>query len=446
MKKLKFSKSLVNVTKISGGTAVGQIISIVTLPFITRIYGAEVLGIWATISALSSIVNNVCDLGLVNTLMVCPQERISWIYGLIVKIALLISCFSGTIVFAYEKLLGLTSIEALQISILVFVYSITLCLINICSVLLNRGKQYNILMSNSILRFSCVAFIAIPLGLIGWKKYGYFVANILGQIITILHMMKVMPRMQCSHRISDVKLFIKENKNFVRYQMPAAVTVTLRTELPNLLIGSLFGNTMLGYYSISQKLLTIPVTFLGQSLGKVFFQKIAEMKRAGMAISAFVEKNINRAMLITLIPMAILAAVGDVAVVLYFGSEYYIGGVICRIMVVRSVFNFISTSTQGIDIVLDKQQYVLYTCMLQTVFSCISILVGYYMFNNIYCAVLLMVVSFAVIQVGYFFRLYRVMKLNVLKYLKNIALLMIAILGGSIIIRMIFFYVSGYTF
>lgn len=446
MKKLKFSKSLVNVTKISGGTVVGQVISIVTLPFITRLYGAEVLGIWATISALSSIVNNVCDLGLANTLMLCPKERIPWIYGLIVKIALLISCISGIIVFAYEKLLGLPSLEALQMSILMIVYSITLCLINICSVVLNRTQQYNILMSNSILRFSCVAFIAIPLGLIGWKKYGYVIANIFGQIITILHMMKVMPRMQYSHRISDVKSFIKENKNFVRYQMPAAVTVTLRTELPNLLIGSLFGNTMLGYYSISQKLLTIPITFLGQSLGKVFFQKIAEMKRAGMAISAFVEKNINRAMLITLIPMAMLAAVGDVAVVWYFGSEYYIGGIICRIMVIRSVFNFISTSTQGIDIVLDKQQYVLYTCLLQTVFSGITILVGYYAFDNIYVAVLLMVFSFAAIQVGYFVQLYKVMQLNVQKYIRNIVFLLIAVLGSSAVIRMIFFYISGYTF
>src|SRR5699024_6393800 len=151
-----------------------------------------------------------------NTLMLCPKKKIPWIYGLIVKIALIISCISGIIVFIYEKSLGLTKVEALQISVLVIVYSITLCMINICSVVLNRGQQYNILMANSILRFSCVAFIAIPLGLLGWKKYGYFVANILGQIITILHMIKVMPQMQYSHRILEVKLFIKENKNYVR--------------------------------------------------------------------------------------------------------------------------------------------------------------------------------------------------------------------------------------
>lgn len=84
--------------------------------------------------------------------------------------------------------------------------------------------------------------------------------------------------------------------------------------------------------------------------------------------------------------------------------------------------------------------------MLQTIFSGIAILVGFYAFDNIYVAVLLMVIGFAVVQVRYFFRLYKVMNLNVLKYLKNIVFLLIAVLGGSIIIRMIFFYISGYTF
>ena len=48
-KKLKISPALRNVVKISGGTILGQAISIVTLPIITRMYGAEIMGIWATI-------------------------------------------------------------------------------------------------------------------------------------------------------------------------------------------------------------------------------------------------------------------------------------------------------------------------------------------------------------------------------------------------------------
>lgn len=45
MLKLFKSKNLQNVMKISGGTILGQLISIVSLPIITRMYGAEVMGI-----------------------------------------------------------------------------------------------------------------------------------------------------------------------------------------------------------------------------------------------------------------------------------------------------------------------------------------------------------------------------------------------------------------
>lgn len=440
MRKLKFSKSLIDVTKISGGTAVGQIILTVTLPFISRIYGAEILGIWTTITAISSIVYNVCDLGLTNALMVCPKERLAWIYGLIVKIAVIISSFAGIIVFLCKKGGGEPLNDSIMISCLVVVYAMTLCGVNLCSVVLNREQQYTALMINSILRFSVVAIVAISMGLLGWTKYGYFIANIMGQVITIFHMMRFMPKMQYSHKIEEVRIFIEENINFVRYQMPAAITITMRTELPNLLIGELFGNAMLGYYSISQKLLTIPVTFLGQSLGKVFFQKIAEMKRNGIAIGSFVERNINRGMVLALIPMTVLAAVGDVAVIFFFGSEYYVGGIICRIMVFRSLFNFISTSTQGIDIVLDKQQYVLCTCLIQTILSAGSVIMGYYLFDSIYITVLLIVTSFIVVQVGYFIFLYRVMKLNAMKYLRNIAFIIICMLVASAFIRKSVFF------
>ena len=63
-KKLKISPALRNVVKISGGTILGQAISIVTLPIITRMYGAEIMGIWATILSVSLIVQAVCDMGI----------------------------------------------------------------------------------------------------------------------------------------------------------------------------------------------------------------------------------------------------------------------------------------------------------------------------------------------------------------------------------------------
>ena len=144
--------------------------------------------------------------------------------------------------------------------------------------MLNREKKYNILMKNPIIRFTSSSVIAILLGLMGWKSMGYFVGTIIGQVMTLIHMKRFLPKIKKIPNLIYYKNTILQYKNFVKYQMPASITVSLRTELPNILIGTLFGNTILGYFTISQKLLTIPVTFLGQSLGKLFYQSIAEMQ------------------------------------------------------------------------------------------------------------------------------------------------------------------------
>ena len=431
----KISETIINVTKISTGTILGQIISIITLPFITRIYGAEIMGIWALIFAYSNIIQNICDLGLSNSLMVCPEYELKKRYNIVTKLSFVLSVLCSIIVSLYYLMINSSPDFILTIFTFVGIYSFTLRQINTCGIILNRNKKYDLLMKNSIIRFSVQAGVALGLGYMGFIKYGYYIANIIGQVLTVRHMKKCLPKLDIHNNKDDFVDTIKSNINFVKYQMPASITVNLRTELPNLLIGSLFGNAILGYYSISQKLLTIPITFLGQALGKVFYQKIAELKIKGIEIGNFVRKSINKGMIIALFPMMLFAAYGDAAIVLFFGEEYYIGGIICRIMAYRSLFNFISTATQGIDIVLDKQEYVLYTCLSQTILALASVITGYYLFDSIYVTTFLLVSSFILIQIIFFCKMYFVMNLSISNYLKRIFIILVIMFIGSFLLR-----------
>lgn len=436
MKKINISESLKNVTKISFGTVAGQIISIATLPFITRLYSAEIIGIWTTINAMSNIVQNICDLGLSNSLMMCEEKRVQTLHSIITMISTVISFLSAPIVFLYYLITGNSVEDSVQICILMALYAFTLRKINISQIILNRKKEYNVLMMNSVIRFSAMAVVSILLGLASIKS-GFFWGNIAGQILCMLHMYKYLPKHKFTLDFNEYRHVLNEHKNYVKYQLPASLTVTLRTELPNLLVGSLFGNTILGYYSISQKLLTIPVTFLGQSLGKVFYQKIAYMKRNKQKIGLFVERSVRKGMIVSLIPLTLLAAYGDVAVTIFFGLEYSIGGIICRIIVYRTIFNFISTAIQGLDVVLDRQQYVLYTCLAQTILSAISVFIGYYFFDSIYVATIFMVITFILVQITYYCKMYQVMNLNVKKYLIEVILLLVIFSITSFALRYI---------
>ena len=70
IEKLKLTNNKKSVAKISTGTIAGQIISVITLPIITRIYGAEILGLWALMNSITLIINSFSDLGLTNSLMI----------------------------------------------------------------------------------------------------------------------------------------------------------------------------------------------------------------------------------------------------------------------------------------------------------------------------------------------------------------------------------------
>lgn len=438
--KRSISSSIKNVAKVSFGTLFGQLISIISFPFITRIYGPEIIGLWTIINACATLLVSVGDLGLTSVLMMCEDGGLKKMYSAVTLISIAISllCCPAVLVYCYFQK-GTITFSVLG-TLIVFLYAVELVQTNMLSTLLNREKKYDVLMYNSLVRFGGVAIVSILIGMLGYRKYGYFIANVIGQALTIFYMQRNLNRLATKVGIHDCIDLIKKNIAYVKYQMPSAITVTLRTELPNLLIGSLFGNTILGYFSISQKLLTIPVTFLGQSIGKVFFQKAAEMKRMGQSISSFVKKNIDRGMLIAVVPMALFVAVGDAVTVLCFGAEFTVGGVICRIIAFRSLFNFISVAVQGIDIVLDRQHYVFITCVSQTILATISVLIGYYLCGSIYAVSVLLVVSFVIVQIVYFYKIYQAMELNPRTYILKIAVLLLSMMGMAFIIRNVTIY------
>lgn len=446
MKKINLSNRMRNVVKISSGNIIAQLISIVTLPIITRMYGAEVIGAWTTINAIATILIYLCDLGLSQAIMVEREENVIDLYCVVTTISTAICVFSFTVIILYYSVVLKQDTRTACInSIFAVVYTFTFRQVQTCYVWLNRKKDYNTLMKNPIINYSAIAIFSIIMYILGFKTYGYYVGTTLGQVLTLLHMKRRLPKEMFCFSSERIKSTITENDEFVKFQMPAQIAAQARQQLPNLLIGSLFGNKVLGYFSISQKLISIPVNFIGQALGKVFYQTLAELQRQGDNISYFVKRNMSRAMKVAFVPMVLFAAFGDAAIVMFFGAEYSIGGTISRIMVFRACFTFISTSLTGIDIVLRKQKYSMITCVTQTVLASLGVIVSYYLTNNIYVCTFFIAISFIIVQMLYFGKMYSVMHLKPLNYYMGISVLLVSVLLCSYGLRYAFVWITNVT-
>lgn len=443
---IKLSENMKNVARISSGTVIGQIISVISLPIITRIYGAEIMGVWAIIYAIAVIINTLSDVGLIQSIMVEDESSVQRTYSVVSALIVIIDLAAIAVVYFYcAVILDYDSSLILVTVFFTFIYSISLQFVQLSYTWLNRNKEYSVLMKNPIINQGSIMFFSIVLGLAGCKQYGYYIGVTAGQILTLLHMKRHLPAKTPWPTVLDIKEVIIKNKEFVKYQMPTNLTLQFRNQLPNLLIGGLFGNTMLGYFSVSQKLLNIPVTFIGQALGKVFYQRCSEMQREGQKLGEFIYRNLSRAMMLAFVPMALLAAYGDAAVVIFFGGEYAVSGIIVRIIVFRAFFTFVSSATQGMDIVLKKQQYAMFAGIVQTLAIALAVLLSYYFSNDIIVCSIMITIAFICVQITYFCVMFKVMSIPMSYYLKNITLSLLAVLFTSFVLRRGFIFVANIT-
>lgn len=416
------SQMLRNVTKISSGTTLGQAISIVTLPIFTRLYGATVIGYWTLFTSVAVIVNAFSDLGLSNAIMMDDEgEQSEKLFSVITTISFIISLIVGVGYFVIKSVTPDPSgLHPLFYSIVLFVLIFTQQQVNVCYNWLNKKKQYNILMKNPIINNVSVAVIAIPLGLMGFTKYGYYIGLVLGQVFTLFHMRRYLPRIFFDFKFRDHFDVIRSHLTYVKFQMPTYLVAQVKNQAPVFFIRSFFGVEILGYYSVCMRVLNIPVNLLASSIGKVYYQTAAEMKKKGQEVGDFTFRNIKRAMYVAIAPMVVIMSFGDIVCTLFLGNDYVITGNLSRIIVFMTFFQFLMMATQGITIVLEKQQYALISGIVQIIGYVVGLSIGKYVFSSLYIAVALMTVVFCVIQIIYFSKLFKIAGVSVTLYLKHV--------------------------
>lgn len=416
------SQMLRNVTKISSGTILGQAISIVTLPIFTRLYGATVIGYWTLFTSVAVIVNAFSDLGLSNAIMMDDEgEQSEKLFSVITTISFIISLIVGVGYFVIKSVTPDPSgLHPLFYSIVLFVLIFTQQQVNVCYNWLNKKKQYNILMKNPIINNVSVAVIAIPLGLMGFTKYGYYIGLVLGQVFTLFHMRRYLPRIFFDFEFRDHFDVIRSHLTYVKFQMPTYLVAQVKNQAPVFFIRSFFGVEILGYYSVCMRVLNIPVNLLASSIGKVYYQTAAEMKKKGQEVGDFTFRNMKRAMYVAIAPMVVIMSFGDIVCTLFLGNDYVITGNLSRIIVFMTFFQFLMMATQGITIVLEKQQYALISGIVQIIGYVVGLSIGKYVFSSLYIAVALMTVVFCVIQIIYFSKLFKIAGVSVALYLKHV--------------------------
>lgn len=376
--KYKKSHFLRSISTLASGSVIAQLIVLLSAPVITRLYTPSEIGTYTYLLSITfifmGVINGRYEMSIVTE---AKEERV---FALI-KLSLIIGLIGSiliTIGYIVLLLLNDTYIEKRGSIPFIFIVLVSFSIINVLTAYNNRMKEYKIMSIVYIIRTSFQDFGAILAGLFKVGTIGLTLSYLLGQFFGIRKQGKTL--IPYIKRIKDVTVsemaeVSRMHKRQPYFAAPAALASSFSYSSITLFIESLFGFATVGFYSISVRLLGLPLSVISGNVSKVFFESASKEKQnTGQFFSSFRKTFLFQFVLA--IPMVtIMMLFAPSIAVFIFGKEWEIAGKYIVILAPMFGIRFIVTTLSPSTVVASKQNFELFTQLTFIFVSIISFII-----------------------------------------------------------------------
>lgn len=411
--RIKISGFLKSVLSLSSGVVIGQIINTVGMPVIGRLYSASDLGDYTLISARANVLMAIAVLGMLTVFMLPEKDEESRELCRLVSISTIaistISVFALYLLSPVWKLFKTEGITYGYALLIMWVYVIFSTINNICYAYANRLRLFKVLFWNPIIGASINIGLGILFGFFGWGFIGYTVAHIISMAVNIVHLIlhaNPFERIPVDKRKGYVNL-LKEYRRFPKYQMPANLIQNLGVQIPIEIMSSIFSTAVLGYYSMTDKIMSMPITMLATPINRVYYQEASRRYQNGDDIAEFGFKIMETNIKIAIIPISILMIFGRWIFAFVLGSQWEQSGVFAAVLGIYFLMAFCVSCLSGSFVIIGKSSWNL-VCAVINVLIGVLLFVIVKLFPNISALTFLFIMASAftlerIVEEGFFF-------------------------------------------
>lgn len=355
------SENARNILTLMMGTSVAQALPIAISPILTRLYTPEdfgVLAIFVSITAIFGVIAN----GRYELAVMLPDrdEDALSVVVLGVLIALFLSLFLLILVILFNGDIAMI-LGNKEIGVWLYFVPVTVFFMgffNALSYYSNRKRDYKSIARATVDKSFVLAGIQL---LLGWIKLGGG-GLILGQVASSVFSNARLIRPLCKevHGLKVSKEAIvsvaKRYKNFPLYSMWAALASSLSVNLTNILVSQFFSLSVLGHYAFCQRVFGVPMSLVGTSISRVFYQKATQERRDfGHAKESF-DGALKKLFLIGAPFFVLLFFVVEDVFGFVFGASWVVAGHYAKIMTPLFFFRFVGAALSVTNSVFEKQR------------------------------------------------------------------------------------------
>src|SRR5699024_10497940 len=134
-----------------------------------------------------------------------------------------------------------------------------------------------------------------------------------------------------------------------------------------------------GYYSVSVKVLGVPLMLISYNISKVYLQKISKVKANNESLFGIFKYTIKRLFIVSLLFFSLIAIVSPFVTEFIFGRGFQEAGIYITILCFMFSIRLVTSSLTGTFVVIEKQN-------IEMLFQLLFILVGIcvYIFAKIF--------------------------------------------------------------
>jgi O-antigen/teichoic acid export membrane protein len=361
------------------GTALAQLLAIVAMPVLSRLYSPGDFGALAVFMAVSSIVATAVTLRYETSILLPKkeQEAISLVL-LSLALAMFLGMACGAIVWllpaGIRATLGVSAVGGwLPVAVAA---GIATAMVAIGTAWLNRQRAYLKIAQLRITQSALGALLGIGLGIYGYGA-GLLAAQFVSLLVVAVIAIAGLVTMFTRWRKQDINDVARAQIAAPKYLLPTALLDVVTLQLPVLLITAWFSSEAAGQFSMAWKILALPMALVGAAVGQVFFERISADIHSNIDL---VRRRYVRVSLmlggVAIFPALLVATYGEELFEFVLGQAWGASGKMAELLVISMSMYFVFSPTTSILLVLARQKVLLGFSVLQLAYRLSAALVS----------------------------------------------------------------------
>jgi len=434
-----------NVSIVMGGRAFARALPILVSPVLTRLYTPEEFGMVALFMSVLNI-GMMLSTGKYERAIMLPKRRehAASIVNLSLVICLTVSLlFVVILAFLNEPVAKLLGNEKIAF----WLYFIPLAVLLRGSFLIftewsNRNKKFKNVSKSFIVQSTVSSSSRLGMGFAGMGGSGLILGNLFGFgsasiLLSYFTYKKDKSLFRSSFTKKRMFLLARRYKKFPKFTLPSIIMNRFSLEIPVFLISNIYNSTILGFYSLANRMLLTPMDVLGRSVSEVYYQKASTVLNSPNELKRITYDLYKKLLLLGIIPFSIIGAFGDLIFEFVFGNEWYEAGQYAQVLSIWVLFNFISSPLSRIFSLLEIQEKGLIVNLILLIFRVAPFLIGALIWAD---QPLSVIAAFSFISsifwIGFCFYLLKTVGVNLFSVFLYTMKILILFLGPLILIRL----------